>query len=140
MSIKKYIINDEFDLEKVALATLKKVFSPTLFPRVLTNLKNNVLINNFENLIDFVYVSEQKSQNFAKITHTKCFDLGLFFDFFDDCYILKLYDGNGILASSFVTNIFDKIFSLNKEDFLKEKNFVLNSYKKLNKEKLLKQF
>lgn len=140
MQTKKYKITSDSDFERVALGTLKKVFSPTLFPRVLTNLKNDILRKNFENIIEFSQINEQNSQKFAKFTHTRCFDLGLFFLCRDDCYLLKIYDGNGYLAGGFVTNIFDLMLSFSDDEFLTEKTKVLSEYKKLNKKKILKQF
>ena len=139
MKIKKYEILSDIDFEKICYATLKKVFSPTLFPRVLSNYKNQKIEQIFTKKADFLCIFIEKSQIFAKKVHKKDFDLGLFFYSKNKKTYLKLYDGTGHIASSFVTNIFDNFFAMDKIDFEKEKKIIEKQYSKINKSKLIVQ-
>ena len=139
---KKYYIFCDEQFERVAVSALKKVFSPTLFPRILANLKNDILIKNLEKFSGFQVIFQENSQKFANFTHSRCFDIGLFFKKIDDCgkeYLLKIYDGTGHIAGDFVTNIFDKLLSISYDDFSREKCLIFNEYEKLDRSKLLVQ-
>ncbi len=135
--MKKYLISSNFDYEKVCYATLKKVFSVTLFPRVLFNIQNPAFEKNFAKKLDFECFFEQKFKNFAKKVHNFDFDLGIFFFENDKKNYIKLVDGNGKLAGSFVTNIFDNVFSMSKNEFQRFKTKIDYEYSKLDKTKLL---
>ena len=137
--MKLYKIKTDIDFQKVAVATLKKVFSVSLFPRVLTNLSSKQMEDIFSGRIELVCVNLQKSQKFAHMTHFSCFDLGLYFFKKSDVMFLKVFDGTGHLASSFVTNIFDKVFSLNIADLKAETLAIQKKYDTLDKSKLLVQ-
>lgn len=136
---KIYDICSDFDFEKVAVAALKRVYSVTLFPRVVSNIQNSVLAKNFAKNIDFECFFTQKYANFAKKVHFDYFDLGIFFFKKQDKLCFKLVDGNGLPASSFVTNIFDYVFSLGQKDFENYKKNILMQYQSLDKNNLLVQ-
>ena len=139
---KTYHIFCDEQFERVAVSALKKVQNPTLFPRILTNLKNDTLIKNLQKYAYFCCFFEENSQKFANFVHSKCFDLGLFFKKLHCTkakYLLKVYDGTGHLAGDFVTNIFDKMFNISSEEFLREKLKILGEYEKLDISKLLVQ-
>ena len=139
MKTKKYEIKTKQDFIKMCYAALKKVYSPTLFPRVLANIKNKKIEQIFAKKADFLCIFEQNSQIFAKKVHNNNFDLGLFVYQKNKKTYLKLYDGTGHIASSFVTNIFDNIFSMDKILFQKEILQIEKQYSKINKSKLFVQ-
>src|SRR5574344_209537 len=134
MKNKIYLINDE--IEKVAYATLKRVFSATVFPRILTNCK--VGIEDFIEGRAFCKICLDKNyREMARLTHKKDFDIGIFFYKKDNKLLLKIIDGNGLTASDFTINIFDKFLLDEKLNFIYEKKLLDNTYKKLNTKKLL---
>lgn len=137
--MKRYIVKDNFDFEKICYATLKKVYSTTLFPRILINIQNSVFDKNFQKKAYFECFFTQKSAIFSKKVHNCCFDIGLFFYKTKINYHLKIYDGNGLCAGKYITNIFDFCFSLNENEFVDFKKNIDKEYKKLNSKKLLVQ-
>ena len=137
--MKLYEIKTDEDFQKVAVATLKKVFSVSIFPRVLTNSISPTMQKIFSNRIELVCVNQLAIQKFAKMTHFSYFDLGLYFFKKDNNVFLKIFDGTGHSASSFVTNIFDKIFALNPDELLQETLAIQKKYDLLDKSKLLVQ-
>lgn len=136
--MKIYKIKCDIDYEKVAFATLKKVYSPTLYPRILTNCFDEKFLKLFENFAQIDAILPKNAQNFAKNVRIKGYDIGLFF-FNKEGYSLKIFDGNGLLAGSFVTNIFDDMFTCSNEHFFKKKKEITTQYKKLKVKKLLIQ-
>lgn len=155
---KIYQLNSKLDFQKTAIATLKKVFSPTLFPRVLTNIQRQDFIKIFKKYAQICIFLPKNEQIFAKKTHLGNFDLGLFFfhqsnlskkiilnlsdltqEIENKTIYLKIFDGNGLPASSFVTNIFDDMFLCTDEQFEQKKQDVMDLYKGINKKKLLVQ-
>ncbi|HAJ77779.1 MAG TPA: hypothetical protein DCO89_01760 [Clostridiales bacterium] len=136
---KEYKINDDLDIEKVCYATLKKVYSVTLFPRILINIENGLFDKIFKKKAYFQCFLCSKQQIFAKKVHNCYFDIGLFFYKKRNKLCLKMYDGNGIMAPPSITNIFDFALSLNADEFLKYKKEINAQYGKLNKKKLLVQ-
>lgn len=136
---KIYDICSDLDFEKVAVAALKMVYSVTLFPRVVSTIQNSVLAKNFAKNIDFECFFTQKYANFAKKVHFDYFDLGIFFFQNSKKTKLKLVDGNGLSANSFVTNIFDYVFSLDQNELKNYKEHVIKQYQSLDKSKLLVQ-
>ena len=139
MKIKKCHIKTNRDIQKMCYATLKKVYSPTLYPRVLLNYKNKEIEEIFAKNIDFLCIFASNSQIFAKKVHNDDFDLGLFvYEKYNKTY-LKIYDGTGHIASSFVTNIFDRVFSMTDLEFEAEKKYIKKLYSKIDKNKLLIQ-
>lgn len=136
---KIYNIYSDVDFEKVAVSTLKRVFSVTLFPRVVSNIQNSVLTKNFAKNLDFECFFTENYANFAKKVHFGYFDMGIFFFKKQNKLCLKLVDGNGFPASSFVTNIFDYVFSLGQKDFENYKKNILMQYQSLDKNNLLVQ-
>ena len=136
--MKKYKIIDDIDFEKVAFATLKKVYSPTLYPKILTNINKKQFLTLFEKYAQIDVFLPKNAQNFAKKVHFGDYDIGLYFVKYKNLY-LKIFDGNVILAGSFVTNIFDDFLFCNKEQFIQKKNDVSKQYKKLKHKKLLVQ-
>ena len=137
--MKIYRINSCQDYIKVAYATLKKVFSKSLYPRVLLNVKNSKIEQIFAKKCDFLCIFEQNSQKFAKKTHQQYFDIGLFFFQKNGDTYLKIYDGNGLVAGSFVTNIFDNFFALSKKELIEEIKKINTEYKSINAKNLLVQ-
>ncbi len=137
--MKKYIIKSDFDFEKICYATLKKVYSVSLFPRILINAQNGIFEKNFNKKAYFECFFTQKSVIFSKKVHRDCFDVGLFFCEKDKKTILKIYDGNGYCAGKSITNIFDFCLNLNVKEFQNFKKQIDESYKKLNRKKLLFQ-
>ena len=136
---KIYKICDDLDLEKACYAALKKVYSVTLFPRILLNLKNDNFIKNFKKKAYFECFLEQKYQFFAKNVHLKCFDIGLFFYQKSKNFYLKIVDGNGLSAGDSVTNIFDFVFQLKGNDLINYTTQINNDYLSLKNKKLLIQ-
>lgn len=137
MKSKIYQIKTELAYEKVCYATLKKVFSVTLFPRVLLNIQNPVFDKIFSEKLDFECFFTQKFNEFSKKTHIFDFDIGIFFFEKDKSLFIKLIDGNGLLAGSFVTNIFDKVMNMSQNEFEVYKKQIDDSFSKLDKNKLL---
>ena len=157
---KIYQIKDQSDFEKVAFATLKKVYSPTILPSVLTNIQNGKFKKIFKKYAQIDAFLAKNMQNFAKNVHFSNYDIGLFFyqkpnynkktiltlqdltsqnNKINDILFLEIFDGNGLFASSFVTNIFDDMFFCTDEQFLQKKSQIENQYKKLNKKNILVQ-
>ena len=136
---KIYKIDCDINYEKAYYSALKKVFSVTLFPRILINANFKNFEKKLKKYADFIYFNAINSQIFAKKVHNGYFDIGLFFFKKANDTYLKVYDGTGHLAGTFVTNIFDKIFAMNNKEFELEKINIQNQYKSLNKNKLLKQ-
>ena len=139
MKIKKYELKTEQDFVKMCYGVLKKVYSPTLFPRVLININNKKIEQIFAKKANFLCIFEQNSQIFAKKVHNNDFDLGLFVYQKNKKIYLKLYDGTGHIASSFVTNIFDNIFAMDEVLFQKEVLQIEKQYSEINKSKLIVQ-
>lgn len=135
--MKKYLIKNDLDFEKISIATLKKVYSATLFPRVISNIKNMTFKKNFAKNIDFECFFEQNLRIFAKKVHFFDFDLGLFFFEKHKKTYLVLVDGNGRCAGKTVTNFFDNVFAMDFVQFEKIKSQVKFEYKKLASKKLL---
>ncbi len=136
---KIYKIDCKIDYQKAYYSALKKVFSVTLFPRILINQNFINFEENFKKYAYFECFEAKNSQIFAKNVHNSYFDIGLFFFRKQQNLYLKLYDGTGHIASNFVTNIFDKIFAMGDNEFIKEKLQIQNDYKSLDISKLLKQ-
>jgi|GEM_PF-4398286 len=136
--MKKYKIINDIDFEKVVYATLKKVYSPTLYPKILTNVNNKQFLTIFEKYAQIDVFLPINAQNFAKKVHFGDYDIGLYFVKYKNLY-LKIFDGNGILAGSFVTNIFDDFLFCSNQEFDKKKFEITNQYKKLKNKKLLVQ-
>ena len=139
MKIKKYQIKTSQDIQKMCYAALKKVYSPTLYPRVLLNFKNKKIEEIFAKKAYFDAIFISNSHFFAKKVHNTDYDLGMFLYQKKDKTFLKLYDGTGHIASSFVTNIFDRTFSMTDLEFDLEKKYIKKMYSKINKKKLLIQ-
>ena len=136
---KIYKIDCDINYEKACYSALKKVFSVTLFPRILINVNFKNFDKKLKKYAEFICFNAIDSQIFAKKVHNGYFDIGVFFFKKDNKTYLKVYDGTGHLAGNFVTNIFDKIFAMNNKEFELEKINIQNQYKSLNKNKLLKQ-
>ena len=136
---KIYKICDDLDLEKVCYATLKKVYSVTLFPRILLNIKNDIFNKNFKKKAYFECILGQKYHFFAKNVHLRCFDIGLFFYQKNKNIYLKIVDGNGFNAGDSVTNIFDFVFQLSEKEFKNYATQINNDYRLLKNKKLLVQ-
>lgn len=124
------------DFERVAFATLKKVFSPTLYPKVLTNIGDAEFLKMFDKMAKIDVFLPKNVQNFAQKVHFGNYDIGLYFSKRKNIF-LKIYDGNGLLAGSFVTNIFDDFLFCDDKKFLQKKCQLKRQYKNLNKQKLL---
>lgn len=139
MKIKKYQIKTEQDIEKMCYATLKKVHSPTLFPKVLFNFTNKKIDKIFSKKAHFDVFLQPNSQIFAKKVHFKDYDLGIFLLNKNGKTYVKLYDGTGHIASTFVTNIFDRMFAMTNLEFDCEKKIIDKLYSKTSKRKLLVQ-
>ena len=133
MKIKNYEIKTKIDIQKMGYATLKKVHSPTLFPRILLNFKNQKIEEIFAKKANFDTILLSNSQIFAKKVHFANYDLGLFLYQKNNKIYLKLYDGTGHIASSFVTNIFDKVFAMTDLEFVKEMKAIDKLYAKISK-------
>lgn len=138
MKNKLYEIKSISDIERVALATLKKTFSPSMLPRVLTN-KSFDGLDILSKFTDFRLFETDSSQKFAQSVHSKNFDLGLFFLKIGVKLFLKLFDGTGHRAGQFVTNIFDGLFSLDGKLLSLQKDKILREYDSLNQNKLIVQ-
>ena len=136
---KTYKIEFETDIEKVCYAVLKKVYSDTLFPRILINIESDAFYKNFKKKAYFQCFLCKNKQFFSKMVHNRCFDIGLFFFKKANNLYLKIYDGNGLMASFSITNIFDFVLNLNNKDFLKYKKEINLMYNKLNRKNLLVQ-
>ena len=155
---KTYKINLQTDYQKIAIATLKKVFSRTVLPKILTNVFDENLSKIIKKYAQIDVFLPKNAQNFAKTVHLQCYDIGLYFetttkncskkilmmtDFssfkkFDfQNLTLKIFDGNGLFASDFITNIFDDMLFADENTFQQKKKAVLNEYKKINRKKLL---
>ena len=137
--IKKYLVSSNFDFEKICYATLKKVYSVSLFPRILINIQNDVFEKNFNKKAYFECFFTQKSVIFSKKVHKSCFDIGLFFYKKGSNLLLKIYDGNGFCAGKSITNIFDFCINLGMKEFEKYKKEIDKEYKKISRKKLLVQ-
>lgn len=135
----KYIIKTNLDFEKVSFATMKKICSETVFPRVLSNIQNPVFEKNFSKIADFEYFFIENKQKFAKKVHIFCFDIGLFFKKLKNGFELFVIDGNGFDAGSFVTNIFDNVFSMDNIQLETFKKEVFAQYERIDKKNLLVQ-
>lgn len=133
----KIEIKDEYDILRVFIATLTKVYSVTLLPRILCNAKVEFFDNNFSNFADYQIANENNQTKFAEFVHKKDFDIGLFFCYKNKKFILIVFDGNGYLASDFTKNIFAKLFFCKNEDLQLELEKIKKLYKKLNRKKLL---
>ena len=136
--MKIYKIDDEIDFEKVAFATLKKVYSPTLFPKILTNNVDKKFLKFFEKMAQIDVFLPKNAQNFAKNVYFGDYDIGLYFVKRKQIF-LKIYDGNGLPAGNFVTNIFDDFLFCSFDEFLQKKKGIQSQYKKLKNKKLLVQ-
>ena len=136
--MKTYKIKTDFDFEKVAFATLKKVYSPSLYPKILTNNLDENFLKIFEKMAQIDAFLPKNAQNFAKKVHFGDYDIGLYFAKRKSLF-LKIYDGNGQLAGSFVTNIFDDFLFCDDNEFLHKKKQIKSQYKKLEHKKLLVQ-
>ena len=134
-----YEIKSNLDLEKVSIAALKKVFSISLFPRIIYNIENPIFLKKIKKKADFQCFLCQNIKIFAKNVHFLDFDLGLFFFKKNKKLYVKIIDGNGIVAGKSVTNIFDYVFNLSENDFLKFKNEINALYKSVSKSKLLRE-
>lgn len=135
--IKIYKIETKLDFEKVCYAALKKVFSVSLFPRILINIENPIFEKIFKKKACFQCFLCPKRNIFAKKVHFCDFDLGLFFYKNKQKTYLKVIDGNGLLAGKSVTNIFDYAIQLNIDQFKEYKKEINKIYNSLNKKKLL---
>lgn len=136
---KVYLIESNFDFKKISYAVLKKVYSTTLFPRVLLNIQNSILSENFAKNIDFECFFCENLEKFKKSVHRMHFDMGLFFYNKNNTFNLKLIDGNGFVAGESVTNIFDYVFSLTSDGLKEYGKKILNDYNALDKSKLLRE-
>ena len=103
------------------------------------NKKNSKIVDIFSKKCDFLIKFCDNSQYFSKITHKKYFDIGLYFFKKDSQTYLKIFDGNGLRACSFVTNIFDFFFSLSKTEFKKQAKQIEKMYEQLDVKTLLVQ-
>lgn len=139
MKNKIYIIKTNQDYQKLAISALKKVKSQTILPRILLNFKSEIITNIFCGLVDFVEINQPNIKKFKLKVHSKYFDIGLFLFNRAGTNMLKVIDGGGHMAGEFVTNIFDKVFSLNDTDFLAEQKKTIGEYKKIDKSKLIIQ-
>lgn len=136
---KFYIISTEIDFQKVAFGALKKVFSKTLFPKILANKRNGFLKTQIGKFAQFDTFCTQNEQTFSRHVHLFDYDIGLFFFKENSRLCLKLFDGTGLEASDYTTNIFDGIFCLNNSEFQKEKSAIEKKYISLDASKLLVQ-
>lgn len=136
---KIYYISKEDDFDKLAVGALKKVFSKTLFPRILANKDPFDFSKKFINLAEFGVFCTKNRQKFAKKVHMSDYDIGIFF--FEksskNCFVV--FDGTGQIASDFTTNTFDGVFCQNGTSFEIEKTQIFAKYARLDKKKLLVQ-
>ena len=63
---KTYQIQNKIDFQKVAFATLKKVYSPTVLPRILTNIQNDYFIKIFKKYAQIDAFLPKNMQIFTK--------------------------------------------------------------------------
>lgn len=122
--------------KRIAVATQKKVFSQTVMPRVLLSKNLDFLVKNTQNTmflcqIDLPYIK------FKTYVHTKRYDLGLYFFMQNNKQFVAVIDGNGQNAGRATTNIFYNILNLSAQEFEHTKKQVRQSYKSLQKRKLL---
>ena len=90
-------------------------------------------------LVGVKYFFVENKQKFAKKVHIFCFDIGLFFKKTKNKLELFVIDGNGFDAGSFVTNIFDNVFSMDNIQIETFKKEVFAQYERIDKKNLLVQ-
>lgn len=125
--VKRYsfCIKTDLDLQKIALATLKRVHSYTVVPRVLINSHIDEFIK-WTNGTIFLCQIDVPQQSFKKCVHNKNYDLGLYFYKNGSQIFANVIDGTGSFACSHTQNIF-------LDMFLKDKNEVKIESKNLKK-------
>ena len=128
--MKRYVfcINTKLDLNKIALATLKRVHSYTVVPRVLLNSHIDDFIKLTNGTI-FLCQIDLCEQNFKRFVHNKNYDLGLFFYKQDGKNFVKIIDGTGRFACTHTINIFLDFFIQNINQLKISKNLLKNLYK-----------
>lgn len=128
--MKKYIFNanKKLDIERLALATLKRVHSFTVVPRVLINSCLDDFIK-FTNGTIFLCQINLAEQKFKRYVHYKNYDLGLFFLKKDGKQFVKIIDGTGQFACTHTINIFLDFFIQDKIQLKISKKNLKNLYK-----------
>ena len=115
-----YIIKSKIDIKKIALATFKRVDSPTVLPRVATNDFLDLLIEGTFGAV-FLCKTDLSLQGFKKYVHKKNFDLGIYFCSQNNKTVAIVVDGTGHFASSRTQSIFDDIMLKTDANFKNEK-------------------
>ena len=131
-----YIIKSKTDIKKIALATFKRVNSPTVMPRVATNRFLDVLIAGSFGAV-FLCQIYLPLQSFKRYVHAKNFDLGIYFSIQNNQLFATIVDGTGHFASNRTKSIFDDIMLKNNEDFKNEQKTQKNIAKNMNFDSLL---
>ena len=128
--MKKYIfcIKTKLDIKKVALATLKRVYSDTVVPRVLINSHIDSFIKHTNGTI-FLCQIDLPQNKFKSFVHDKNYDLGLFFYSDLGKNYVKIIDGTGRFACSRTVNIFLDIFLKDKNQLKIENNLLKKQLK-----------
>lgn len=128
--MKKYIfcIKNKLDIQKVAFATLKRVHSQTVVPRVLLNNHLDEFIKHTYGTI-FLCQIDLSIEKFKRYVHNKNYDLGLYFYTQNKKQYVKIIDGTGCFACTHTINIFLDMFLKSDVDIKKEKNNIKNQLK-----------
>ncbi|MGN1212440.1 MAG: hypothetical protein ACI4TZ_00165 [Christensenellales bacterium] len=110
-----FCIKTDLDLQKIALATLKRVHSYTVVPRVLINSHIDEFIK-WTNGTIFLCQIDLPQQSFKKSVHNKNYDLGLYFYKKGSEIFADVIDGTGSFACTHTQNIFLDMFLKNEEE------------------------
>ena len=132
-----YILQKKSDYKKIAVATLKRVFSPTVVPRVLLNGHLDYFIKHTCGTIFLCQLNDVPKAKFKQYVHKKNYDLDLYFYNCGKYTFVDIIDGNGNFASKHTLSIFDDIMLKSKRDVIDEFNLIIKTYKKLNIDDLL---
>ena len=128
--MKRYIfcIKTKQDLKKVVIATLKRVYSDTVVPRVLTNcyIDDFIKLSNGTIFLCQIHLDLNKFKNYV---HNKNYDLGLFFCKINKKNVVIVIDGTGNFACTHTLNIFLDIFLKNSDEIKIIKKSLKNQYK-----------
>lgn len=131
-----YQQNNKKFYKNIAVATLIKVYSKTVYPRVLTNYIDKSMQKLFKNRV-FCYKYSGLQKYFAKHVHINKYDIGLYFYKNKNNIYCKVYNGNGQIYDNTIKSVFDNIIFRNYKNYKKNKKNIKRQYKKTDKTKLL---
>lgn len=128
--MKKIMIKEE-DLNKIAFATLQKVFSYTLKPRIILAGEKTNLLSKYMCSYAFIQEINQIPGNFSQTVKNCYFDIGISLEKKDDFICVNIFSGSGLKTCNKTLSIYEKWLNYSEKELNIAKKNLTTLYSKI---------